>query len=490
MFPSFSPWLHRSLLAGTALLLAPLGCATSTQSAARDEAILRMDAPPQVKPKWGLVIHGGAGVISRENLSPEREAAMRAVLTQALQAGHAVLAKGGKSLDAVTAAIHVLEDSPYFNAGKGAVFNHDGVNELDAAVMDGKTRAAGAVAGVRHIQNPIDLARLVMEKSPHVMMVGDGAEAFAQSQGMPLVDAKYFYTEERWQGLQRALAEEKAKTAQPATPATPPATPEQQQPVTPGTPAAPPMTPGTQAAPPVAPGTQAAPPATPGKQAAPPAAPGTSATPPVTPGTPAAPPATPGKQSAPPTAPGTQAAPPAKPGTPATPPTTPGTPAAPPAKPGTQAAAPLTPGVDPITGDHKFGTVGAVALDQEGHLAAGTSTGGMTNKRFGRVGDSPIIGAGTYADERCAVSATGHGEFFIRYTVARDICARVEYQDLPLPEAANFVIHDVLVKAGGEGGVIAMDREGHVAMPFNSSGMYRGYIGEDGTPTVAIFQQP
>ncbi|MBN9688088.1 MULTISPECIES: isoaspartyl peptidase/L-asparaginase family protein [unclassified Corallococcus] len=375
MSPSFPSRMHRGLLASTALLLAPLGCATSSQvGAARDEAALRTDAPPRVKPKWGLVIHGGAGVISRENLTPEREAAMRAVLTEALQAGHAVLAKGGRSMDAVTAAIRVMEDSPYFNAGKGAVFNHDGVNELDAAVMDGKTRMAGAVAGVHHIQNPIDLARRVMEKSPHVMMVGDGAEAFAKSQGMPLVDAKYFYTEERWQGLQRALEQEKAKEAPPA---------EQGQP-------------------------------------------GSS----------------------------------------------------------------LTPGVDPITGDHKFGTVGAVALDMDGNLAAGTSTGGMTNKRFGRVGDAPIIGAGTYADEHCAVSATGHGEFFIRYTVARDICARVEYQDLPLPEAANHVIHDVLVKAGGEGGVIAMDRQGHVAMPFNSSGMYRGYIGEDGTPTVAIFQQP
>ncbi|RYZ37836.1 MAG: isoaspartyl peptidase/L-asparaginase [Myxococcaceae bacterium] len=373
-------------------------------------------------------MHGGAGVISRENLSPEREAAMRAALTQALQAGHAVLAKGGRSLDAVTAAIRVLEDSPYFNAGKGAVFNHDGVNELDAALMDGKTRAAGAVAGVRHIQNPIDLARRVMEKSPHVMMVGDGAEAFAQSQGMPLVDAKYFYTEERWQGLQRALEQEKAKTAPPVTPGQPPAI--QQQPAVPGvSPAAPGLPPAMQQ-PPVAPGQ---PPAT------------------------QPPPATPGE---------------------------------PPATPGSSSTSSLEPGVDPVTGDHKFGTVGAVALDQEGNLAAGTSTGGMTNKRFGRVGDSPIIGAGTYADERCAVSATGHGEFFIRYTVARDICARVEYQDLPLPEAANVVIHDVLVKAGGEGGVIAMDRQGNVAMPFNSTGMYRGYIGEDGTPSVAIFQSP
>ncbi|RKG60203.1 isoaspartyl peptidase/L-asparaginase [Corallococcus sp. CA054B] len=385
-------------------------------------------------------MHGGAGVISRENLTPEREAAMRAALTEALQAGHAVLAKGGRSMDAVTAAIRVLEDSPYFNAGKGSVFNHDGVNELDAAVMDGKTRMAGAVAGVHHIQNPIDLARLVMEKSPHVMMVGDGAEAFAKSQGMPLVDAKYFYTEERWQGLQRALEQEKAKGAPPA---------EQGQPSTqgqsPGQPSAPGQPPAS--AQPPAPGQPPAQGATPGQ-----------------PVTPVQPPA-----SAQPPAP--------QPGQPATP-----------AQP--QPGSSLTPGVDPITGDHKFGTVGAVALDMDGNLAAGTSTGGMTNKRFGRVGDAPIIGAGTYADERCAVSATGHGEFFIRYTVARDICARVEYQDLPLPEAANYVVHDVLVKAGGEGGVIAMDRQGHVAMPFNSSGMYRGYIGQDGTPTVAIFQQP
>ncbi|WP_233607441.1 isoaspartyl peptidase/L-asparaginase family protein [Corallococcus sp. AB018] len=447
MSPSFSSRMHRGLLASTALLLAPLGCATSSQAgAARDEAALRTDEPPRVKPKWGLVIHGGAGVISRENLTPEREAAMRAALTQALQAGHAVLAKGGRSMDAVTAAIRVMEDSPYFNAGKGAVFNHDGVNELDAAVMDGKTRMAGAVAGVHHIQNPIDLARLVMEKSPHVMMVGDGAEAFAQSQGMPLVDAKYFYTEERWQGLQRALEQEKAKGAPPA---------EQGQPSTQGLSPAQPSAPGQPPA-------QGASPATPGQ-----------------PLTPAQPPA-----SAP--QPG-QPATPAQPSSPAQLPTQGATPATP-SQP--QPGSSLTPGVDPITGDHKFGTVGAVALDQEGNLAAGTSTGGMTNKRFGRVGDAPIIGAGTYADERCAVSATGHGEFFIRYTVARDICARVEYQDLPLPEAASYVINDVLVKAGGEGGVIAMDRQGHVAMPFNSSGMYRGYISEDGTPTVAIFQQP
>ncbi|NNC07475.1 isoaspartyl peptidase/L-asparaginase [Corallococcus exiguus] len=394
-------------------------------------------------------MHGGAGVISRENLTPEREAAMRAALTQALQAGHAVLAKGGRSMDAVTAAIRVMEDSPYFNAGKGAVFNHDGVNELDAAVMDGKSRMAGAVAGVHHIQNPIDLARLVMEKSPHVMMVGDGAEAFAQSQGMPLVDAKCFFTEERWQGLQRALEQEKAKGAPSA---------EQGQPSTQGLSPAQPSAPGQ----PPTPGATLGQPVTPAQPPASAPQPGH----PATPAQPSSPAQLPTKGATPAT--------PAQPVTPAQP----------------QPGSSLTPGVDPITGDHKFGTVGAVALDMDGNLAAGTSTGGMTNKRFGRVGDAPIIGAGTYADERCAVSATGHGEFFIRYTVARDICARVEYQDLPLPEAANYVINDVLVKAGGEGGVIAMDRQGHVAMPFNSSGMYRGYINEDGTPTVAIFQQP
>ncbi|AGC42556.1 asparaginase family protein [Myxococcus stipitatus DSM 14675] len=366
MFAS-RPSFPRSLVAGTALLLSPVGC-TSTQSSTRaDDSRLTQEGTPARKPKWGLVIHGGAGVISRENLSAEREAEVRAALQQALQAGHAVLAQGGSSLDAVTAAVRILEDSPHFNAGKGAVFNHDGINELDAAIMDGATRSAGAVAGLRRVKNPIELARRVMEKSPHVMMMGEGAEQFAKAQGVELVDPKYFFTEDRWQSLQRALEKERAVPS--------------------------------------------------------------------------------------------------------------------------QSPSSLLPGVDPVTGDHKFGTVGAVALDQAGNLAAGTSTGGMTNKRFGRVGDSPIIGAGTYADPRCAVSATGHGEFFIRYTVARDICARVEYQSLPLPEAANIVVNDVLVKAGGEGGVIAMDRDGNVAMPFNSTGMYRGYVGEDGQPHVAIFKE-
>ena len=292
---------------------------------------------------WGLVLHGGAGAIPRAKLTPEREAAIRATLEQALRAGHAVIARGGSSLDAVTAAIVLLEDSPLFNAGKGAVFTHDGINELDASIMNGATRTAGSVAGVRTIKNPILLARAVMERSRHVMMVGTGAEEFAVTVGVERVDPSYFRTEERWQELQDKLK------------------------------------------------------------------------------------------------------------------------------------------------DDKFGTVGVVALDKAGALAAGTSTGGLTNKRYGRVGDSPIIGAGTYADDRCGVSATGHGELFIRYTVARDICARVEYAGRSLPQAADDVVMDERVRAGGEGGVIAMDRQGHLAMPFNTPGMYRGYIGDDGVPHVAIY---
>jgi beta-aspartyl-peptidase (threonine type) len=349
------------------LLAAPLfGCAAQ-QPASKEEAAQASAPPASGKPQWGIVIHGGAGVIRRETLSPEKEAAYRAKLTEALQAGHAILAQGGSSLDAVGAAIRIMEDSPLFNAGKGAVFNHEGQNELDAALMDGKTLHAGAVAGVHHVKNPISLARKVMENSPHVMMVGDGAEAFAREQGVELVPAEYFRTEERWEQLQKALEKEKAAPGQPSSW--------------------------------------------------------------------------------------------------------------------------LGPDRDPATGGNKFGTVGAVALDQAGNLAAGTSTGGMTNKRYGRVGDAPIIGAGTYANAHCAISATGHGEFFIRYTVAHDICARMEYLKLPLREAAHSVVMEELVKAGGEGGVIAMDDQGHVAMPFNSSGMYRGSMGEDGTPHVAIFQE-
>jgi len=315
-------------------------------------------------PNWGIVIHGGAGTIARGSMTPEMEAEYRAKLTEALMAGHRVLAAGGSSLDAVQAAVNVMEDSPLFNAGKGAVFTHEGKNELDAAVMDGRTLAAGAVAGVTHVKNPINLARAVMEKSRHVMLMGAGAEAFAKQQGIELVPESYFFTERRWQSLEKAKADE--------------------------------------------------------------------------------------------------------------------------AKYGAEAL--LGPEYS-VPEDRKFGTVGAVALDKNGNLAAATSTGGVTNKRWGRVGDAPIIGAGTYANNRsCAVSATGTGEYFIRATVAHDICARVEYQGVSLAEAADQVVMKKLVEMGGDGGIIAMDPLGNVSMTFNTSGMYRGRVGADGKPEVAIYR--
>lgn len=315
-------------------------------------------------PRLGFVIHGGSGVITKGSLTPEREKQYREKLAEVVMAGYKALQDGKSSLDAVEIAIRIMEDSPLFNAGKGAVFNHDGKNELDSSIMDGKTLAAGAVAGLHHIKNPISLARLVMEKSPHVMMVGDGAEKFATEQGVPLVDEKYFFTQSRWNALQRVLKEEKEKAA--------------------------------------------------GKKVS-----------------------------------------------------------------SNYAELPY----------NKFGTVGAVALDKDGDLAAGTSTGGMTNKKYGRVGDSPIIGAGTYANNNsCAVSGTGWGEFFIRLGVARDICSLVEYKDMPLQQAADLVIHKKLQDAGGDGGIIAMDRFGHIAISFNSEGMYRAYIDENGKPVVEIFK--
>ena len=301
-----------------------------------------------------LVVHGGAGVIKRE-MSPAREKAIRAALTQALQNGYAQLKAGKTAVDAVSAAITVLEDDPNFNAGKGSVFTHDGKNEMDAAIMDGATLGAGSIAGVHRVKNPILLARAVMEKSQHVMMVGDGAEAFAKQEGIVLVDPAYFRTEERWQQLQKALKED----------------------------------------------------------------------------------ANDEKHS------------------------------------------------DVETAKH-FGTVGAVALDAQGHLAAGTSTGGMTDKRWGRVGDSPIIGAGTYANAHCAVSATGWGEYYIRATAAHDICARVEYAKQPVAKAAHDVVMDIIPKLGGDGGVIALDSDGNFALPFNTDGMYRGWVDRDGKVHVAI----
>jgi beta-aspartyl-peptidase (threonine type) len=308
-----------------------------------------------------LVMHGGAGAILRKNMTPELEAQYRATLEQALRTGHALLKKGGSSLDAVEQSIHVLEDSPLFNAGKGAVFTHDGRNEMDASIMEGRTKKAGAVAGVTIIRNPISAARAVMEKSAHVLMAGKGAELFATKVGLEIVDPSYFWTEKRWKQLQQELMKEDGHAALDHTPL--------------------------------------------------------------------------------------------------------------PAE------------------EKKFGTVGAVALDRNGDLAAGTSTGGMTNKQFGRIGDSPIIGAGTYAEnESCAVSGTGHGEFFIRWTVASDIAALMKYKGWSVQQAADEVINKKLKAAGGEGGVIALDRNGNFAMPFNSEGMYRGYIAEDGVPHVLIYK--
>lgn len=300
-----------------------------------------------------LVIHGGAGVI-RATLTPDKEKLARADMQAALTAGYSVLKSGGSSLDAVTKAILVLENSPRFNAGKGAVFSHDGHNELDSAIMDGVTLRAGAVAGVRHVKNPVLLARAVMEKSPHVMLTGDGAEAFAKTVGIELVDPSYFRTDQRWQELQEALKAE-AKNQHSA-----------------------------------------------------------------------------------------------------------------------------------LGRAIHYGTVGAVALDKQGHLAAATSTGGMTNKRWGRVGDSPIIGAGTYANAHCAVSATGWGEYYIRTVAAHDICARVEYAKESVAKAAKEVVMDVIPKLGGDGGVIALDADGNFTTPFNTDGMYRGWVDREGKMHVAI----
>lgn len=302
---------------------------------------------------FSIAIHGGAGTISKAELSDTQQQAYRAKLKQAVDAGYQVLEKGGDSLSAVTAAISILENSPLFNAGVGAVYTFDGQHEMDAAIMDGRTLNAGAVAGVKHIKNPITLARSVMEHSPHVMLAGSGAEEFALTQGFDLVPVTYFDDDHRYQQLLDAKA--KLKVAD--------------------------------------------------------------------------------------------------------------------ERGGSQGAGLFD---DPAQLDYKFGTVGAVALDKQGNLAAGTSTGGMTAKRFGRIGDSPVIGAGTYAENKvCAVSATGHGEYFIRYHVAGDICAKVKYQQKSIIQAADEVINQRLITAGGTGGVIAIDQRGNIATPFNTEGMYR-----------------
>ena len=309
------------------------------------------DAPP-----IAIAIHGGAGTMNRADLGDEQEQAIRDTLSRALRAGHERLAQGDTAVNAVEAAIVVLEDSPLFNAGHGAVFNSAGAHELDAAIMDGRTRNAGAIAGVSRIRNPILLASEVMTASPHVMLAGAGAEEFAVSQGFELIDNDYFSTEFRRQQLERAQAEQTSRNSLP-----PP--------------------------------------------------------------------------------------------------------------------------------ELRLGTVGAVALDQDGNIAAGTSTGGMTNKRFGRIGDVPVIGAGTYADnDTCAVSATGHGEYFIRSVVAHDIAALMRYSGKSLQEAVDSVVLEKLVEFGGSGGVISINRHGDIVMEHNTPGMYRGAIDASGRLTTAIYK--
>jgi len=318
--------------------------------------------------KFVLVIHGGAGTILKSQMTPEKEKAYQQGLNDALQKGYEVLSKGGTALDAVEATIEVMEDNPLFNAGKGAVFTHEGKNEMDAAIMDGKTLKAGAVAGVTNIKNPITTARAVMDKSGHVMMAGKGAEQFAAQQGCTIVDPSYFFTEDRWKALQKAKADDSLKPFERDT----------------------------------------------SKSFL--------------------------KQSE--------------------------------------------------NKDYKYGTVGCVALDVYGNLAAGTSTGGMTNKKFGRIGDSPIIGAGTYANNStCAISCTGYGEYFIRLVMAKSVSDRMELGHETLQQAANEMIMHKLGDLGGDGGLIAVDKNGNISMPFNTTGMYRGYMTSDGKKEIKIYKE-
>jgi beta-aspartyl-peptidase (threonine type) len=299
----------------------------------------------ETRQEWAIVIHGGAGGITKENITSEMDKEYRTSLMAALNIGRKILNEGGSALDAVEQTIRTMEDNPLFNAGKGAVFTHEGRNELDAAIMDGSNLAAGAVAGVTDIKNPITAARRVMTNSPHVILAGAGASQFAREQGLEIVTPSYFYTDKRFNELQEILKKE------------------------------------------------------------------------------------------------------------------------------------------------KNGTVGCCALDKNGNLAAGTSTGGMANKKYNRIGDSPVIGAGTYANNNtCAVSATGHGEFFIRWTVAHDISALMEYKGLTLRDASELVVNDKLVKAGGSGGVICVDRTGNISMPFNSTGMFRGFATADGKEGIFIYK--
>ena len=321
--------------------------------------------------KWALAIHGGAGVIERASMTAENEAAYRAALSSALETGAKLLRSGGSALDAVESTIRLMEDDPLFNAGRGAVFTSAGRNELDASIMEGATLRAGAIAGSTRARHPISVARTVMEKSPHVMLAGEGADTFAQEQGLEIVDPSFFFTERRWQELEKTLKERGEPVPQ-----RPAGTPKPQSAISTGL-------------------------------------------------------------------------------------------------------------LDQI----EYGTVGVVALDSSGNLAAGTSTGGTTGKRWGRVGDSPIIGAGTYASNRsCAVSGTGTGEFFIRLTIAREICALVEYKNYDVQQAADELIQNRLMTLKGTGGVIVVSAKGKLAWSFNTPGMYRARVSADSAPKISIFK--
>jgi len=338
-------------------LMASLNSCSSQKTPATVKSTETKEQQKKERPKYAMVIHGGAGTILKENMTEQQEYYYRRALYAALQSGEVILENGGTALTAVEVTIKYLEDVPLFNAGKGAVFTNAGLNELDASIMDGNTMNAGAVGGVTNIKNPITAAIEVMKNSNHVMLVGKGAEEFAEKQGLELVDPEYFKTEERWESLQKAKAKEKDTGA-----------------------------------------------------------------------------------------------------------------------------------ILEDNPDWKFGTVGCVALDQFGNIVAGTSTGGMTNKRYNRIGDAPIIGAGTYANNNtCGVSCTGHGEYFIRYAVAHDVSAIMEYTGASLEEAAEKVVMDKLVKAKGSGGLVALDKDGNITMTFNTPGMYRGYV-LPGERYVAIYK--
>lgn len=354
--------MYRILLS-IAAVLAFTACADK-QNQLENNTQTKVETQSNPGENFGIVLHGGAGTILKKNVSDSLENAYKSKLEEAIRAGYDILENGGDALDAVTATINILEDSPLFNSARGAVFTHEGRNELDASIMDGSNLNAGAVAGVRHIKNPINLARDVMDKSPHVMLYGPGAEEFARGLGYEMMDTTYFYTQEQYDVLQRVIQREKEKDFKKVS---------------------------------------------------------------VT---------------------------------------------------------------DPVLNDYKFGTVGCAALDKNGNLAAGTSTGGMTNKRWNRIGDSPIIGAGTYANNNtAAISATGWGEFFIRTSATHDISALMEYKGLSLKEATEEVIQKKIPDLGGDGGIIAIDKNGNIVMEFNTEGMFRASLNSKKELVIGLYKE-